>query len=190
MSPAPPSESTRSDTTGPCRVNGFITSLARIWAILGGAILLSIVAVTVINVGAFALDRLARLAGESVSALPGYEDYVRLAVGAAVPMLLPWCQVQRGHLAVDLFLSRAPDAFKRAIDRLSLLLMAALSLFLAYWMTLGLLETRDDGALSRVLGWQEWPFYITGILSLSLWSVVALAQAINGDPASETIPHA
>ncbi len=171
-------------------MNSLITSLARIWAILGGVILLTIVAVTVVNVGAFALDRFARLAGGTVSALPGYEDYVRLAAGAAIPMLLPWCQAQRGHLAVDLFLSRAPDAFKRAIDRLSLFFMAALALFLAYWMTLGLLETRDDGALSAVLGWQEWPFYITGIVSLLLWSLVSVAQAISEGPNPEAIPHA
>lgn len=171
-------------------MTGFIASLARFWAVLGGVILLTIVAVTVVNVGAFALDRLARLVGGGVPALPGYEDYVRLAVGAAIPMLLPWCQAQRGHLAVDLFLTRAPQAFKRGIDRVSLVLMAALALFLAWFMVLGLLETRDDGALSSVLGWQLWPFYVTGILSLVLWAVVALAQAIGGEPASETIPHA
>lgn len=171
-------------------MTGFIASLARIWAILGGIILITIVVVTVVNVGAFALDRLARLAGGEVPALPGYEDYVRLAVGAAIPMLLPWCQAQRGHLAVDLFLARAPAAFKRGIDRISLLLMAALALFLAYWMVLGMLETRDDGTLSPVLGWQEWPFYITGIISLALWSLVSLAQAASGEPASESIPHA
>ncbi len=146
------------------------------WAVLGGVILLAIVGVTVVNVGAFALDRAARLWGGEVGGLPGYEDFVRLAVGAAVPMFLPYCQVMRGHLAVDLFMKNSPVSLSRGIDRLSLFLMAALALFLAYWMTLGLLETRDDGALSRVLGWEEWPFYITGILSLTLWALVAVAQ--------------
>ena len=154
------------------------------WAVLGGVVLLAIVAVTAINVGAFALDRLARLWGGAVGGLPGYEDFVRLAVGAAVPMFLPWCQVRRGHLAVDLFLKNAPAALRAGIDRLSLALMAALALFLAWWMTEGLLETRDDGALSRVLGWQEWPFYITGIVSLILWAAVAATQVFErSDPA-------
>ncbi len=146
------------------------------WAILGGVLLLAIVGVTVVNVGAFALDRAARIWGGEVGGLPGYEDFVRLAVAAAIPMFFPYCQVRRGHLAVDLFLKNSPLALRRGIDRFSLLLMAALAVFLAYWMTLGMLETRDDGALSRVLGWQEWPFYITGILSLVLWALVALTQ--------------
>lgn len=162
-----------------------IERMAHVWAILGGIGLLSIVAVTAVNVGAFGLDRLARVIGGSVGALPGYEDYVRLAVGSAVPMLLPYCQARRGHLAVDLFLQRAPAAFRRGMDRLSLVLMAALALFLAYWMVLGMLETRDDGALSRVLGWEEWPFYITGILSLLLWALVAISQLFGADDAAE-----
>jgi len=162
-----------------------LNSLAAGWAVLGGLILLSIVAVTVTNVGAFALDRAARMWGSTISGLPGYEDYVRLAVASAIPMFLPYCQRQRGHLSVDLFLKNAPASFNRFIDRLSLVLMAATALFLAYWMVLGMQETKDDGALSRVLGWQEWPFYIPGILSLILWALVALSQ-LRDDPTTAT----
>lgn len=160
------------------------------WAVIGGLILLSIVAVTVTNVGAFALDRVARLWGSTVSGLPGYEDYVRLAVAAAIPMFLPYCQLKRGHLAVDLFLKNAPAGFNRFIDRLSLILMAATALFLAYWMVLGMEETQSDGALSRVLGWQEWPFYLPGIASLILWAIVSLSQlADDGAIADKDLSH-
>ncbi len=150
--------------------------IALAWAILGGLILLAIVGVTVTNVGAFTLDRIARMWGGSVGALPGYEDFVRLAIGSAIPMFLPYCQYRRGHLAVDLFLRRAPAGLRNGIDRLSLILMVGLTLFLAYWMVEGLFETREDGTLSPVLGWDEWPFYVTGIISLILWAVVAFMQ--------------
>lgn len=166
-----------------------LEKITAFWAVLGGVLLLAIVAVTVTNVGAFALDRIARLSGGTVSALPGYEDFVRLAVAAAIPMFLPWCQMRRGHLAVDLFLKRAPEAFNRFIDRLSLVLMAGAGLFLAYWMVLGMIETRADGALSRVLGWQEWPFYLPGIASLILWAMVSLAQLFEKDPDPEGALH-
>jgi len=160
------------------------------WAIVGGLILLAIVAVTITNVGAFALDRVARLSGGTVSGLPGYEDFVRLAVASAVPMFLPYCQLERGHLSVDLFLKNAPEGFNRFIERLSLLLMAAVALFLAYWMVLGMQETQSDGALSRVLGWEEWPFYLPGIASLILWAVVCVAQIFQESPATpEVILH-
>lgn len=163
--------------------------LAGFWAILGGLVLLAIVGVTITNVGAFALDRIARLSGGTVSGLPGYEDFVRLAVAAAIPMFLPYCQTQRGHLAVDLFLKKAPPAFDRFIDRLSLVLMAATALFLAYWMRLGMIETQEDGALSRVLGWEEWPFYLPGIASLILWATIAIAQIFETAPTTESKLH-
>ena len=38
-----------------------------------------------------------------------------------------------------------------------------------------------DGALSRVLGWPEWPFYLPGIASLLLWASVAALQAFERD---------
>ena len=43
-------------------------------------------------------------------------------------------------------------------------------------MLFGMLETHADAAVSRVLGWPEWPFYIPGIASLVLWALIALAQ--------------
>lgn len=157
-------------------MRSFLYRLAGLWAILGGVVLLAIVGVTTVNAGAFALDKIARLAGGTVAGLSGYEDFVRLAISAAALMLFPYCQARRGHVAVDIFVKALPAWLRRGIDRLSLLLMAALALFLAYWMIFGMLETRADNALSRVLGWPEWPFYLPGILSLALWAAIALLQ--------------
>jgi len=158
--------------------------LAAAFALAGGVILLLIVAVTVVNAGAFGLDKLARLAGGTVAGLPGYEDFVRLAVAVASPLFLPYCQLRRGHIAVDLFTAGAGPRVNRAIDGLCLLLMAVAALFLAYWMVLGMLETRADGALSRVLGWPVWPFYLGGIAALPLWALLALAQFAAGSDGS------
>jgi TRAP-type C4-dicarboxylate transport system permease small subunit len=151
--------------------------LAAFWAHLGGGLLLLIVAVTVTNAGAFALDRLAAAWGGAVAGLPGYEDFVRLAVGSAALMLLPYCQARGGHVSVDLLAETImPAGLQRVLDALWLLAMAALALFLAQKMALGLVETYQDGVRSRVLGWPEWPFYAPGVASLALWAAVALAD--------------
>ncbi len=149
---------------------------ASAWAILGGVLILAIVAVTTTNVGAFGIDRLARLYGSHFSALPGYEDFVRLTISCAALMFFPYCQLKRGHVFVDLLSSRLSPRVQRGLDALSLLLTIFLALFLAYWMTLGMIETQADHGLSRVLGWIEWPFYFPGIISLLLWAVVAIDQ--------------
>lgn len=155
-----------------------LTRIAAGWAVLGGLIVTAIVAVTVVNVGAFAAHRVAVTFGGSVGGLPGYEDFVRLAIACAAPMFLPWCQVRRGHLAVDLFMNQAPLAVQRFVDTLSLLLLTVAAFFLGYWMVIGMFETRADNVLSRVLGWPEWPFFIPGFISLFLWGLVSLAQVV------------
>lgn len=154
---------------------------AGFWALLGGAIVVAIMAVTSVNVGAFALDRIVGPLGGNVEGLPGYEDFVRLAAGCAALMFLPWCQAQRGHVSVDLFVSVLPSTLRGFLDRLWLFGLSALALFLAWWMSIGMLETRDDNALTPILGWPEWPFYAPGIASLVLWAAVALAQGVAGE---------
>lgn len=157
-------------------MRAILEKVATGWALLGGVLLLVIVAVTVTNVGAFALDKIARLFGGTVSGLPGYEDFVRLAISGAALMLFPYCQLRRGHVIVDLFATVMPRPLRRILDVVSLIATAALALFLAYGMILGMAETRADGALSRVLGWVEWPFYVPGIVSLALWALIAAVQ--------------
>lgn len=154
---------------------------AALLALAAGCLLLLIAAVTSVNAGAFTLDRLARLWGGNVAGLPGYEDFVRLSVSAAALLLLPHCQVRHGHVVVDIFTRNAPRRLRRVLDAAARALTAAFALFLAVSMAIGMAETFQDGALSRVLGWPEWPFYLPGIAALLLWSAVAARQAFAGD---------
>lgn len=158
-------------------MNRLLARLADLFALIGGAIIVAIVLVTTVNAGAFMLDRAAALFDTDISGLPGYEDFVRLAISAAALMFFPYCQVKRGHVAVDLFMARAPRLVRAAIDRMWLLVTAGLAAFFAWWMMLGLLEKRADGVVTGVLGWPEWPFYLPGIAALILWALIALFQA-------------
>jgi TRAP-type C4-dicarboxylate transport system permease small subunit len=143
------------------------------WAIAGGVGLLAIVLVTAANVGLYIVDA---LAPGSVGVVSGYEDVVRLTVSAAALMMLPYCQLRRGHVAVDVFTEKLGRRTIRAIERVIYLLMAALAAFLLYWMVFGMLETRSGGLVSPVLNWPEWPFYLPGLVSLGLWALVAAEQ--------------
>jgi len=154
----------------------YLKQAAMVWATFGGLVLLLIVVVTITNVGAFAIDRAVRHFDTTFSALPGFEDFVRLVISAAALMFFPYCQSMRGHVSVDILISRISLKAQWALDVLTLILTVVLALFLAYWMSIGLLETKADNAVSRVLGWHEWPFYIPGILSLLLWALIAFMQ--------------
>lgn len=143
------------------------------WAIAGGLVLLLIVLVTAGNVGLYIVDR---IAPGSFGIVSGYEDFVRLCVSAAALMMMPYCQLRRGHVAVDVFTEKLGRRAIRAIERVIYLLMAALALFLGYWMVFGMLETKSGGLVSAVRNWPEWPFYLPGLISLLLWALVAIDQ--------------
>ncbi len=153
-----------------------LESTITVWALLGGVLLLTIVLVTTVNVGAFTLDRIARLFDFHVPGLSGYEDFVRLGVSAAALMFFPYCQLRRGHVKVDLLVRYFPPRLQKALDILWLLITATIAVGLARYMLAGLGESRSDHVMSPVLDWPEWPFYAPGIISLILWAVVALTQ--------------
>lgn len=161
---------------GRAGIGALIRRLAEIWAIAGGLVLLAIVVVTTANAGAFAFDKLARAWGRSIPGLPGYEDFVRLAIGCAALMFLPLAQARRGHVAVDIFVEYLPASLRRQLDRLWLIFGIMTALFLAWWMWFGMLRARSDALVTGVLGWPDWPFYLPGIASLVLWAAVAATQ--------------
>ena len=153
-----------------------IARLAEAWAVAGGVVLLLIMAVTSLNTIGFAADRLAQIVGVRVSGLPGYEDFVTLAVAVAALTFLPYCQAQRGHVQVDLLGRLLSPSWRFALDWVWTATAFALSLFLAVWLFYGMLETRADRVLSPVLAWPVWLFYLPGIISLALWALVSASQ--------------
>ncbi len=146
------------------------------WVYLSGVLLLVIVLVTVINISAFGLDRIARLFDMNVSGLSGYEDFVRLTISCIALMFFPWAQAQRGHIAVDFFANKFSTKLQQRLDMFWLGLTLILVMFLGVLMFYGMLESKEDGALSPILGWTEWPFYIPGVISLFLWTIVLAYQ--------------
>ncbi len=159
-----------------------LSTLAAGWALAGGCLLLVIVVVTSWNVGSFLLSAL----GLPTRGLPGYEDAVRLLISVSALSFFPYCQDKRGHVAVDLFVSSLPARVQATLDRLWLAATAGAALFLGYWMTIGMIETRVDQTSSSILGWPEWPFYAPGLVSLALWAAIAAAQSLES---AEEVGH-
>lgn len=153
--------------------------LARALAAYGGLVLLLITAITMINVAGFGLDAIMRSFGRSVPGLAGYEEVVALLVGGAALSFLPWCQLRRGHVAVDLFTRRLPGRVTAGIDRLAYGITAIVALFLGLEMAAGLAVARADGIVTGVRDWAAWPFQGPGVIALLTWSACALMMAIN-----------
>ncbi|MEM7240917.1 MAG: TRAP transporter small permease [Pseudomonadota bacterium] len=159
-----------------------IHRIAAFWALLGGGVLIAIMAITSLNIAAYVADYIAETWGGNVYGTTGYEDFVALAIACAGMMFLPYCQAMRGHVVVDVFANLMGQTVQRLLDKLWLVLIFCLALFLAYWMTLGMLEVRGDNALTAILGWPVWPSYVPGIASLLLWALVTSSQIFESTP--------
>ena len=96
-------------------MNAILWRTADLFALLAGLALFVIVAVTTTNTGAFILDRIAGAFGADVTGLPGYEDFVQLAISGIALMFFPFCQANRGHVSVDLLMDRLPQAVQQNV---------------------------------------------------------------------------
>ncbi|WP_331774680.1 TRAP transporter small permease [Sulfurospirillum sp. 1612] len=148
------------------------------WVYLAGILLLIIILTTVIDISASGIDRIVRNYGYSVEGLPGYEDLVRLLVSSIALMFFPWTQLERGHISVEFFTDSLSTKWLMILDKIWLSLTFCLVIFLMIMMYFGMLESKGDNALSRILGWEEWRFYIPGLISLFLWALVLIYQIL------------
>ena len=153
--------------------------MAWLLALAAGALFALVVVITVINVGGFVLNTIVRPFGYTVSGLPGYEDAVSVFIGMAVFFILPYCQLSRGHVSVDLFTSRMSPHNLQRLTRSTDFVMALAAGFFTIMLVYGLFEYLDDGVRTPVLGWPIWPFVIPGIAALGLWCLAALTLAID-----------
>ena len=82
------------------RVGQSVEALAKAWAILGGILLVGLSLMTVVSIMGRALT------GYGLGPVPG--DYELVANGCAIAIFafLPWCQLRRGHVTVDIFVNR------------------------------------------------------------------------------------
>ena len=156
-----------------------IRFLALWCAMIGGVLFGIVVVVTMINVGGFVLNIGARLFDKTVPGLPGYEDAVSLMVGLGALLMLPWCQLQRGHVSVDLFTSLLPATALRRLTRVTDAVMGSMAAFLAIMLAQGTIVYQADGVRTPVLEWLVWPFMVPGVVALGLWAAAAFCLAFD-----------
>lgn len=107
------------------RVGQRIERVAKVWAILGGILLVALSVMTVVSIVGRALT------GFGLGPVPG--DYELVANGCAIAIFafLPWCQLRRGHVTVDIFIntlsSRAIAVFGFLGDVLVLIVSAVIA---------------------------------------------------------------
>lgn len=149
-----------------------VAAAARLWALLGGLVLLGILGVTAASV---TLDILYN------APIPGDFELVQLGCAVAVFAFLPWSQIRRGHVAIDIFTQRAGLRFRQTTQAAGSLLMLLFALLLLWRMTLGLMSYYDPvfPETTPILGVPVWLAFPPILASCALWALASLVTLLD-----------
>jgi TRAP-type C4-dicarboxylate transport system permease small subunit len=152
-----------------------LDAAARALALAGGVLLLAAGLLTVASVAGRALVPF------GFTPLKGDFELVSMACAVAVFSFLPWCQLRRGHVTVDIVVGALPPRARAAFGLAGDLVMTAVSVLILWrlWIAFGErlpFFTRDTRAF---LGWGARPFFPerSAELGIALWIPYAACVA-------------
>jgi TRAP-type C4-dicarboxylate transport system permease small subunit len=149
-------------------------------AVLGSLVLFALTLLTVISV----VGRVAFSAP-----IPGDFELVELGMAIAIFSFLPYCQIVRGNVIVDLIMSRASRRTRALLDGIGNLLYTAIAALLTWRVALGGMEIRSYHETTMVLQVPVWWGYVPAVIFLAFLTVVCAytvwrsAEEYRGAPA-------
>ena len=163
----------------------FIKLLARYMALLGGAVLILLVALTCVSV----IGRIANGLGHNdfISAnLPAVASFltkfgpingdfelVEAGIAFAILAFFPWCQISRSHAIVDLFTTFLPGKANRILEFIWEVVLFATMVVITWRMIIGASDKHRYGETTFLLQWPVWWGYAICALAAVVASLVA-----------------
>ena len=141
-------------------------------AILGGLVLVAITIITCVSI----IGRAFIFAG--LGPVPGDYELVEAGVGFAVFAFLPWCQINRGHAAVDLFTNFLPENVNRWIDLVAEIIMAIAVFVIALQLFRGTMDKISYHETTFILQFPVWWPYAAGLAAALVACIVAAWMVI------------
>lgn len=140
-----------------------VFAASRIWALLGGVVLLAVMFMTVSSV-----------AMRAVLGFPILGDFELVEMGTAIAVFafLPYCQQVRGNVVVDVFTQKAPARVIALLSAIGSLLLALFALLLLWRMSFGGFDFYRYNEETTNLGIPRWWAFPPILVSLALWTLV------------------
>lgn len=132
-------------------------------AIFGGIVLSAMAVLTTISVTSRAVF---------LQPIPGDFELVAIGTGISVFAFLPWCQMVRGNVLVDFFLSPAPVRVHILTDIVGGLTYLAIATILTWRMIFGGLDMYQYNELSMTINFPRWTTFPVSVLMLAFLVVV------------------
>jgi TRAP-type C4-dicarboxylate transport system permease small subunit len=163
-----------------------VNGLARWTAILGGIVLLAMIAVVVISV----VGRAFIWAG--LRPILGDYELISIGMGFAVFAFLPWAHINRGHALVSLFTDTLDPAVNAWILVITDFLMLVASAFIAWRLWLGMLDKFNYRETTILLGLSMgWAFAaaVAGAIVMVVVAIYVLGRSISDALAGRAGPQ-
>jgi len=110
--------------------------------------------------------------------IPGTYELVGLFGAVIVAFALAWTSVERGHIAVELFVDRLPARPRSLVEALGSIAGAALFGLLAWQSLVYARDLMESGEVSLTLGMPTWPFVLGIVAGTAMLTAVLLADAL------------
>jgi TRAP-type C4-dicarboxylate transport system permease small subunit len=156
------------DANGWARLISLARSAIRLWALLGGLVLIALVSMT----AASAISNLL-----FNKPFPGDFEIVKHGVAIAAFAFLPYCQLTQSNVTVDVFTERMSDHAKSVMVLVASLIAAATAIVIFRQMWLGMLDYIRYGEAMVSVPIKLWTAFPPALVSLALLLVAALITA-------------
>ncbi|WP_028466923.1 MULTISPECIES: TRAP transporter small permease [Nisaea] len=167
------------------------TRLARLMALLGGAVLLVLIAITCVSVlgrglntfghSAFLTDLAPGLAeallASGVGAVTGDFEIVEAGIAFAIFAFLPICQLKAGHATVDIFTDQLPAGVNRGLIAFWEVALTLVILLISWRLFEGLQSKYRYGETTFLLQFPVWWAYGASFAASVIAGLIALYAA-------------
>ena len=157
-------------------IGRLIQRMAQVLAIAGGCVLLAMVLLTVVSVTGRSLVGL----DIGLGPIPGAFELVELGSAFAVFSFLPWCQLKRGHVAVDLFVKMLGERASVVAELVGDILICGAAAVIAWRLWLGMLDKMRYGDTTYILELPLWWGYAAAQVGALVFVAAAALTAWQG----------
>lgn len=140
----------------------------RLWALLGGVVLLAVVLINVYSTAASALFG---------TPFPGDFEMTEVGVAVAVFAFLPYCQITGANVTADIFTAHASVRAVAILQVAASIVAFGFAVLLVWRMWAGMLDQKAYGYTTAILQFPHWIAFLPILASLVLLAVSSLITA-------------
>jgi TRAP-type C4-dicarboxylate transport system permease small subunit len=136
-----------------------LKQLIRLWALVGGLILVAVVLVNSISILSDIFFN---------KPFPGDFELTEMGVGIAAFCFLPYCQLSGANVSADIFTSRVPPYGRNLLELIAQVIVALFAMLLLWRMSIGLHDYIEYEEITGVLSIPIWWAFVPSLFSLLL----------------------